>query len=49
MQVQQMVKLQLELDNIPQPDDAADALAIAICHIQQSGAARLIAESEEGA
>ena len=49
MQIQQMVKMQLALDNIPQPDDAADALAIAICHVQQSGAARLIAESEEGA
>ena len=49
IQMQQMVKLQLGLDDIPRPDDAADALAIAICHIQQSGAARLIAESEEGA
>ena len=32
-QVQQMVKAILELDSIPQPDDAADALAVAICHI----------------
>ncbi len=32
-QVQQMVKAILELDAIPQPDDAADALAVAICHI----------------
>ena len=31
-QVQQMVKLLLNLDKIPKPDDAADALAIAICH-----------------
>lgn len=31
-QVQQMVKLLLKLDSIPQPDDAADALAVAICH-----------------
>ncbi len=31
-QIQQMVKLLLQLDFIPQPDDAADALAIAICH-----------------
>ncbi|MBP6942456.1 MAG: crossover junction endodeoxyribonuclease RuvC [Candidatus Buchananbacteria bacterium] len=29
-QVQQMVKLLLKLETIPQPDDAADALAIAI-------------------
>ena len=31
-QVQEMVKALLELDTIPRPDDAADALAIAICH-----------------
>lgn len=30
-QVQRMVKLLLHLDSIPQPDDAADALAIAMC------------------
>ena len=30
-QVQSMVKLILGLDTIPKPDDAADALAIAIC------------------
>lgn len=32
-QVQQMVKALLNLDILPQPDDAADALAIAICHL----------------
>ncbi len=31
-QVQQMVKVLLRLKEIPTPDDAADALAIAICH-----------------
>jgi crossover junction endodeoxyribonuclease RuvC len=31
-QVQKMVKLLLRLDIIPKPDDAADAVAIAICH-----------------
>jgi crossover junction endodeoxyribonuclease RuvC len=31
-QVQQMVKTFLNLNEIPKPDDAADALAIAICH-----------------
>jgi len=30
-QVQKMVKLMLNLRELPQPDDAADALAIAIC------------------
>jgi crossover junction endodeoxyribonuclease RuvC len=32
-QIQEMVRLQLGLERIPKPDDAADALAIAICHI----------------
>lgn len=31
-QVQQMVKGLLRLDEIPRPDDTADALALAICH-----------------
>ncbi len=31
-QIQQMVKMLLRLDVVPQPDDAADALAVAICH-----------------
>jgi crossover junction endodeoxyribonuclease RuvC len=30
-QIQQMVRILLALDHIPKPDDAADALAIAIC------------------
>jgi crossover junction endodeoxyribonuclease RuvC len=32
-QVQQMVRALLALEDIPRPDDAADALAIAICHL----------------
>jgi crossover junction endodeoxyribonuclease RuvC len=32
-QVQQMVRALLGLETIPQPDDAADALAVAICHL----------------
>ncbi len=31
MQVQKMVKILLNLKQIPKPDDAADALAVAIC------------------
>jgi crossover junction endodeoxyribonuclease RuvC len=31
-QVQEMVKVILELEETPKPDDAADALAIALCH-----------------
>lgn len=33
LQIQDMVKMTLGLDAIPQPDDAADALAVAICNI----------------
>jgi crossover junction endodeoxyribonuclease RuvC len=32
-QVQQMVRALLTMEEIPRPDDAADALAVAICHI----------------
>ena len=35
-QVQQMVKLLLGLAQPPTPHDAADALAVAICHLQAS-------------
>ncbi|HHV27776.1 crossover junction endodeoxyribonuclease RuvC [Anaerosalibacter bizertensis] len=31
-QVQEMVKMLLNLKEIPKPDDAADALALALCH-----------------
>lgn len=37
-QMQQMVKTILGLGSIPKPDDAADALAIAICHSVNLGA-----------
>lgn len=36
-QVQQMVTLLLGLDAVPRPHDAADALAVAICHLHQQG------------
>ncbi len=35
-QVQSMVRVLLDMDHTPRPDDAADALAIAICHIHSS-------------
>jgi crossover junction endodeoxyribonuclease RuvC len=35
-QVQEMVTRLLRLDEIPEPADAADALAIAICHLHTS-------------
>jgi len=33
-QVQQMVRAMLRLSETPEPSDAADALAVALCHIQ---------------
>ncbi|HUK29544.1 MAG TPA: crossover junction endodeoxyribonuclease RuvC [Candidatus Acidoferrum sp.] len=33
-QIQQMVRALLSLKELPQPADAADALAVALCHIQ---------------
>jgi len=35
-QVQEMVRLLLGLEEAPRPDDAADALAIAICHLNSA-------------
>lgn len=37
VQLQHMVKLLLGLDATPSPHDAADALAVAICHAHTSG------------
>jgi crossover junction endodeoxyribonuclease RuvC len=36
VQVQGMVRALLNLDEIPAPDDASDALAIAICHLHSA-------------
>ncbi|MDQ3089154.1 MAG: crossover junction endodeoxyribonuclease RuvC [Acidobacteriota bacterium] len=36
-QVQEMVRLLLKMKTVPQPHDAADALAIAICHFHHAG------------
>ena len=36
-QVQLMVKALLNLKDVPRPDDAADALAVAICHLHSMG------------
>jgi crossover junction endodeoxyribonuclease RuvC len=39
LQVQEMTKVLLGLDRIPQPDHAADALAVAICHAHNHNSA----------
>jgi len=43
-QVQQMVRMLLALDSVPQPDDAADAIAIAICHIHSAKLTAMLRE-----
>lgn len=41
-QVQEMTRRLLKLDRIPKPDDTADALALAICHAQNSSRRHII-------
>jgi len=45
-QVQAMVRALLELQETPKPDDAADALAVAICHAHSYKIAHLAAEAK---
>ena len=47
-QVQKMVKQRLKLNTIPKPADAADAAAIALCHIASSPLSAKIAQSTMG-
>jgi crossover junction endodeoxyribonuclease RuvC len=42
-QVQEMVRVQLGLSSPPEPSDAADALAVAMCHIQERRLSRMVA------
>ncbi len=46
LQVQEMVKFILNMDTLAKPDDAADALAIAICHLSHANYQRLVQESQ---
>jgi len=45
-QVQQMVKLILGLTALPSPHDAADALAVAICHVHSAAPGRVAAVAQ---
>lgn len=47
-QVQEMLRMMLGLDEIPRPDDAADAIAVAICHLRNMRLHQLLDE-EPGA
>jgi len=48
-QVQEMVRVLLSLKRPPQPHDAADALAVAICHFHHAGIAQRIIAAESSA
>jgi len=41
-QVQEMMRLIFGLEKLPSPDDAADALAVAVCHSRQMGLRALV-------
>jgi len=45
-QVQEMVKLQLGLPKVPQPSDAADAIAVALCHLREANLKSLLDQNE---
>ena len=45
-QVQEMVRIQLGLSQLPQPSDVADALAVAICHLHQRHIEHLLARNK---
>ena len=45
-QMQEMVRMLLDLDHVPRPDDAADAVAVAICHIYQVRLEELVRQSD---
>jgi len=45
-QVQQMVRVLLSLTTVPEPHDAADALAVAICHFHHAAVNQRLAAAE---
>ena len=45
-QVQEMVKTLLGLEERPKPDDAADALAVAICHIHTESTYQKLSDAQ---
>ena len=45
-QVQEMVRVLLSLASVPEPHDAADALAVAICHFHHAGISRRLVAAD---
>ena len=46
-QIQEMIRLQFGLAEVPQPNDAADALAVALCHRQEMHLNSLLTRGRE--
>ncbi len=47
-QIQEMVRLELHMKEPPEPADAADALAVALCHVQEVHLSNLLSERPRG-
>lgn len=47
MQIQMIVQAILQLAELPRPDDAADALAVAVCHLQSYRMRALLNEQQD--
>jgi len=47
-QVQEMVRILLALKSVPEPHDAADALAVAICHFHHAGIHKRLRAADAG-
>ena len=45
-QMQRMVQLTLNLASVPEPDDVADAMAAALCHLRLAPLARALAKAK---
>lgn len=43
-QIQEMVRMQLGLTQLPEPNDVADALAVAICHLRETHLKEMLAQ-----
>ena len=45
-QIQEMVRLQLGLEQVPETSDAADAIAVALCHLSEVHLSNLLAKQQ---
>lgn len=46
-QMQEMVQILLNMGTLPRPDDAADALAVAVCHLHKARIEAIYQEADE--